>query len=279
MDRATEPVLVVLGHPIAGNPAQFAMERALAAMKLDWRVLSFDVLPSRLHVALEGLDALGVEGVLFAPNLLRAAAQWAVTQTLDSASPLSADGSDPPVAQPFDFLARARSTSDGKVARTSGSSTWSAEHGAARWLAQTVEDHFARLGRSLEGWLSIGSDVEQTLLTTGDLKRLYPERFPSLPRPNASESDGVSLVLVGDIATDAATIEEASAMIDLEDPNRLVVDLIRPASDSPFNSGTVRLLGVDDLQSGMLAYCLRTWTQQAPPMDILREAIEEYSAL
>ena len=45
MDGTTEPIIAVIGHPIAGNPSQLALERALRAMDLDWRVLSFDVKP------------------------------------------------------------------------------------------------------------------------------------------------------------------------------------------------------------------------------------------
>ena len=36
MDGTTEPIIAVLGHPIAGNPSQLALERAFAAMKLEY---------------------------------------------------------------------------------------------------------------------------------------------------------------------------------------------------------------------------------------------------
>ena len=38
MEGTTEPILVVIGNPIAGNPMQFAIERSLRALELDWRV-------------------------------------------------------------------------------------------------------------------------------------------------------------------------------------------------------------------------------------------------
>lgn len=69
MDGITEPVVLVLGHPIAGNPAQFALERAFEAMKLPWRVLSCDVPPERVDEAISGAEVLGFRGLLLDQNL------------------------------------------------------------------------------------------------------------------------------------------------------------------------------------------------------------------
>lgn len=66
-DSAIPPLLGIVGHPIAGNPMQFAMEQALAAAQLDWRFLSFDVSPARLADAVAGVDALGFRGLAIAP--------------------------------------------------------------------------------------------------------------------------------------------------------------------------------------------------------------------
>ncbi|WP_164103915.1 hypothetical protein [Candidatus Laterigemmans baculatus] len=66
-ETAIPPLLGVVGHPIAGNPMQFAMERALAAANLEWRFLSFDVPPERLAAAVAGVDALGFRGLAVAP--------------------------------------------------------------------------------------------------------------------------------------------------------------------------------------------------------------------
>ena len=131
MDRTTEPVIAVLGHPIAGNATQFALERAFAAMQIDWRVLSFDVAPSKLHLALEGLDVLGVEGVLIDPSLSDAAKLWAsnkpqipkppqtsVTPVLSnnelSENQTELDQSDSPTDIAFDILFREHTLPDTK---------------------------------------------------------------------------------------------------------------------------------------------------------------------
>lgn len=65
-DLAIQPVVCVLGYPIAGNPMQFAIERALSAADLDWRFLSLDVSAERLPAAIAGIEALGFVGASIA---------------------------------------------------------------------------------------------------------------------------------------------------------------------------------------------------------------------
>lgn len=59
---SVQPILVLLGHPIAGNPTQFMMERAFAHHELDWRYLSVEVLPEHLADAVRGIRAMGFRG-------------------------------------------------------------------------------------------------------------------------------------------------------------------------------------------------------------------------
>ena len=47
---------------MAGNPAQYVMERAFAAAGLDWRYLTFDVAPEDLGDAIRGMRAMGFRG-------------------------------------------------------------------------------------------------------------------------------------------------------------------------------------------------------------------------
>ena len=66
---ALQDIVALLGCPAAGNPAQYLFERAIAAAGLDWRFLTFDVLPERLAQALGGVDAMGFRGCLLAGAL------------------------------------------------------------------------------------------------------------------------------------------------------------------------------------------------------------------
>ncbi|MCO8124118.1 hypothetical protein NHH03_20405 [Stieleria sp. TO1_6] len=125
MDGITEPVVLVLGHPIAGNPAQFALERAFASLDLQWRVLSCDVSPDQVADAIAGADVLGFRGLLLDRNLVDAT---------------------PGGESPRDLYWRLPDTHD----------AWQAEDVLAIWLRQMIRDHFDELKKPVGPLLWIG---------------------------------------------------------------------------------------------------------------------------
>ena len=58
--RATDSRAI--GHPVGGNPTQYAVEKAIAQMNLDWRFLSLEVTPEGLADAVRGMRAMGFRG-------------------------------------------------------------------------------------------------------------------------------------------------------------------------------------------------------------------------
>jgi shikimate dehydrogenase len=66
---ALQEVIALLGHPAAGNPAQYLFERVVARDSLDWRFLTLEVVPERLPEALAGISAMGFHGCLLAGPL------------------------------------------------------------------------------------------------------------------------------------------------------------------------------------------------------------------
>ncbi len=66
-DSPVQTALCVIGHPIAGNPAQFCISRILQSLGMDWQCLSFDVPPESLDTAIAGIDVLHFAGALIAP--------------------------------------------------------------------------------------------------------------------------------------------------------------------------------------------------------------------
>ncbi|MBT6054984.1 MAG: hypothetical protein HOH16_06090 [Planctomycetaceae bacterium] len=66
---ALQEVIALLGHPAAGNPAQFLFERVVARDSLDWRFLTLEAVSSRLADALAGISALGFRGCILAGPL------------------------------------------------------------------------------------------------------------------------------------------------------------------------------------------------------------------
>ena len=111
MEGIIEPVVLVLGHPIAGNPAQFALERAFDSLDLRWRVLSCDVPPERLNEAITGAEVLGFRGLLLDENLL------------------FSGNADQPVSRLY------------WRSRTHGES-WQTEDALSVWLEGVIREHF-----------------------------------------------------------------------------------------------------------------------------------------
>lgn len=63
MARSFKQELVgVFGHPVAENPTQAMVEAAFAAMGLEWRYLTVEVLPQDLPDAVRGARAMGWRG-------------------------------------------------------------------------------------------------------------------------------------------------------------------------------------------------------------------------
>jgi shikimate dehydrogenase len=61
-DLSLQPILALLGQPVAGNPTQYMMEKAFAHHGLDCRYLSLLVAPEDLAEAVGGIRAMGFRG-------------------------------------------------------------------------------------------------------------------------------------------------------------------------------------------------------------------------
>ncbi len=63
MDNSSvQPIVALLGLPVAGNPSQFMFEQAFLHHGLDWRYLSLEVAPEGLADALRGFAPMGFRG-------------------------------------------------------------------------------------------------------------------------------------------------------------------------------------------------------------------------
>ena len=61
-DEALQEILCCIGYPVAGNPAQYVMEKAMADADLDLRYLTLEVSPENLGDAARGMRAMGFLG-------------------------------------------------------------------------------------------------------------------------------------------------------------------------------------------------------------------------
>ena len=62
-----QDVCCLMGDPIAGNPTQYMLEKAIAAGRLDWRFLTFDIPAVDFEGALRGARIFDFRGIMLAP--------------------------------------------------------------------------------------------------------------------------------------------------------------------------------------------------------------------
>lgn len=62
MSYVLQEIVACFGQPVAGNPTQYVMEKALAQAGLDWRYLTLEVAPDGLADAVRGAKAMGFRG-------------------------------------------------------------------------------------------------------------------------------------------------------------------------------------------------------------------------
>ena len=249
MDAATQSIIVVIAHPIAGNPTQLAVERALAAMELDWRVLSLDVRSEDVSTAMQGFSVTGIAGVLIDASLRDAATNW-YRETVDSES------------GPIDCLYRDKT---GKFAGENQQRQWISDLiGAA---TEEESDSQPRI------WF--GESLAESVVDT--------DQFPT--EPAVAPLDGEIAENVKWIALSEAANEPVELEVEewpKNDGSIGVIDL----SNNSFTEGHPDLGKIDDLgyrtvdfcerKIGTLQRCLKRWTGSEPSAEVLRDAIEEY---
>lgn len=239
MDGTTEPLLAVIGNPIAGNPSQFALERAIASLGLDWRVLSFDVPPEDIAAALNGFAVTGICGVLFDPSVEQAASNWYAEYI----------GSEQ-VA--IDCLVRG---DDGKFIGCNESHVWVKEQLSAK-------PDGARL---CFGNCGAGSPWDVNLLGVEKVSgNVNPEKI-----------EGARAILVVDDLSGPPELELDEWPEN--DGSTVVVDLStsHPLQDSICDLG-YQLLTKSDLFIGVLKRALEKWSARQVDPNVIRDAVEEY---
>ncbi len=239
MDGTTEPILVVIGNPIAGNPAQFALERSLRALDLDWRVLSFDVIPDHVPAAIGGFAVTGIVGVLVSRELASSAGFWR-SQDVDAGS------------EAVDCFFR---DEEGQ---------FQGEDQTLIWLEAQIEK-FSQ-GRRL--WIGGPNatppmniqNFEQIHSTQQDLAQLIKEASVIVINPDPTAESELDLE---DWPDDSG--------------ETLVIDLgIDPKLSSDLSHRGYLVIGEDEFRIGSLQFCITRWTGQTPSDDVIIDAIEEY---
>lgn len=240
MDRTTEPIIAVIGNPIAGNPSQFAVERALKAMKLDWRVLSFDVRPEDVAAALEGFSVTGIAGVLIDPSVTDVASKW-YTEKASGESEV------------IDCLYR---DEEGRFVGNFEERGW-------------VDEQIRKHTDHAKIWF--GSRSQNTPLSDDTLAA---EANECPPDPDTIES--AALIAICDGPNDGVVDLEAEDWPE-NDGSTLVLDLTEGHPElATVRSHGYRVVATRERQIGTLQRCMNRWTDARPPSDVIHDAIEEY---
>ncbi len=258
-EGTTEPIIAILGHPIAGNPSQFALERALRAMNLEWRALSFDVEEKDIAAALDGFEVLGIRGVLVDASVGAAVGKWCATKI-----PAAGDPSDSAI----DCLYRDQ---DGTLRSSCELGHW-LRSSKPEPEPDTENDQDAEptdeaeTPSAAEDWLWLGeSDSADSVLCA--VPRC--EHLQSPPDPQrVAKADFIVLADTGELESEDWPLDDGSTV---------VIDL----TEGHPEQARLEELGyrvVDEIQrrGGTLCACLKRWTGQEPARDVIRDAIEEY---
>ena len=244
MDGTTEPIIVVIGHPIAGNPAQFAAERALRSLKLDWRVLSFDVLPGDVAAALEGFAVTGVKGVFIDSSLSSEAKQWYSQRT-------DATDSDA-IGSIVDCLFR------------DSAFQLLGEYEQRRW----VDEQISRHGGQRLIWIG---QRDSTTPASGE----GFQEHATTPNDMAELAGNADVIVIND--TDVPPVDLDADEWPTNDGSTLVIDLTNAHPEIPHIKHLgYRILSETERRIGTLQRCLHSWTGQYPSAEVLHDAIEEY---
>ena len=252
MDENTESVIAVVGHPIAGNPSQFAIEKAFQSMDLDWRVFSFDVAPENLTTAIKGLHVLGVRGVLLDNNL--------ATHQLDQLGEDSQQSS-PEALSRIDYYHR---DAEGKL---------TGAECQVQTIVELVETQVASDSTPEEARLIFGTGdlIDGNLIDQFSKRGFRLEMLPS-DLEQIPDAVGVLVGATGDQTVTLDTEEWPTTSADLP-----VFDLggIGDEGLALVVKG-YRLIASEVLWAHALGQCFSKWTGEQAPYDVLKDAIEEY---
>ncbi len=250
MNGNTEPLIAVIGHPIAGNPTQFAIECALKSLELDYRVLSFDVPAENLAAAINGLEVLGFRGVLVDQTLASDVAQWWQEKTENET-----------IGAPIHCLFR---DPDSQMSLTPHNAKYD-------FLVKACDLHIQSRDVAIEDVLWLGARDEFFPIEPPEGKEMA--LFTRTP-PIESVQQASLIVLAPGPKNDVRL--EASEW-PADDGSTLVIDLTDDHDElMDVDAKGYTTLSRRSVQTGIIQESLVRWSGQEAIASVINEAIEEY---
>ena len=309
-----ETIVAILGHPVAGNPMQFAMETAASAAHVNLRVLSFDVPPDQQDAALDALAVLGVTGVVLqgdpcspASVLHRTGGSWEDTGLVAATGRLlltafgrderasaialgdhSADGTavdlDAPVSPSDSESAASEQTGLGeRLAGVEGTEAAPPDDDAM--TGKETDSDREPLDALSSANDNFPSDAPDESSDAAPLNRTWPHNvFACLDWSDVTTHSDIDLVLLSGGVDHQDISKSAMDWLSKEKPVLLSWNgnwqsesffSIRRLADS-VGCPFVSRIG---WHSALLAAAIDSWTHQAVSAEVLSDAMEEYLAV
>lgn len=289
-DGTTEPIIAIIGHPIAGNPSQLAIERSLLSLGMEWRVLSFDVQPRDVAKALDGFAVTGIAGVMIAPTLQQAAGQWFAQYDrqvpIKANEPAKADGPvkdhEPAKADESDSTRETSGDHSGNAADASRESLTEID-----CLSRGDDLRFRGSFQAREFLATLLKDLtDPSTLWIGPLPKPDDQlRWPkawdlfsdAMIQPRSDPDEPVTEIA----DTDLIVLAESSfTSLDqwCKNDGSTVVIVLGDREEWVLGLGALgyRVLSEIDVKVGALLGCIDRWTRRSAASEPVAEAIEEY---
>jgi len=278
---AVQPILVLLGQPVAANPTQYVVEKAFSHHEMDWRYLTAEVGPAVLEDAVRGMRALGFRGGHVAdPH--KEAILGLVDETAQIAGFVGA----------ANLLVR---EGDGLVAANNEGL------GLVRALARVSDPMVkrvvllgaGRMGRAIALELARAGVEQLTIFNRTParaeaLAQLVDEQF-HVPVEAAGWPEKIELPRDTDVLIHATSLRlcDPEAVLPLEADaleSRLIVADVGPDPSGSWLLEEARRRGCPTIDGvsvflEQLAASLTVWTGLEPNLDVMREAAEEFLEL
>ena len=273
-DSSVQDIVAILGQPVAANPTQYMMEKALAQAELDWRFFTLEVSPDGLGDAVRGLRAMGFRGAsIAAPH--QAPAVELLDELTDAAR----------FSQMVNFVRRDERKLVGG---------WTEPQAVVECIREFEDLQAKRAlvlgcgsrGRAIAAELSLAGatvtlaeqEPNPSDRTADFLRQVSAVTYHPLGGEAGSAVLETADVLVGDSA--AESVDHSQVQLAALPKSAIVVDLTFDPSDARLLQQARERANrtIDGLQLfvSQAAINFQLWTGVRPDMQVMREAMEEF---
>jgi len=281
VSNSLQEILFLFGSPVAGNPTQFIIEKALADLGLDWRYLTLEVPAEKLGDAVRGARAMNFRGgnitmphkvavIEFLDDLSQAARlMGAVNCVHNAGGKLLGENTDGK-----GFLESLKTALDPAGKRCVILGAGGAARAIAVELALAQAGHLTIVNRTAERGEALAELLREKVHAAADFVP-WPKEY-EIPADADVVINGTSIGLFSD---------EVRVPVKRESfrPGLVAADVVFSPPDTRFlqevrDAGGTALDGLGMLVN-QAVIGFKIWTGKTPNAALMREALEEYLSM